>query len=287
MKLTTIETGLFKLDGGAMFGVVPRSMWAKLNPPDENNMCTWSMRCLLIETGDRKILVDTGIGDKQNEKFRSHFHPHGDDTLLGSLKAAGCGVEDITDVFFTHLHFDHCGGGAVRNADGDIVPTFPNATYWTNQKHWDWAYDPNPRERASFLKENMLPLQEAGVLKMIKVNENGTTPWIPGINIHFSYGHTEAMMALEIETAKGTVLYAADVMPSRWHVPLTYVMSYDIRPLVSIAERAKLLERGLAEDWIIFFEHDPLAECGRLTRNKRNRIVTGDTFSLSELFEVL
>ena len=165
LKITSIPTGFFKLDGGAMFGVVPRRLWQRTQQPDENNMCTWAMRCLLIETGDRKILVDTGLGDKQDDKFRSHFEPHGTDSLLGSLKNNGYSPEDITDVFLTHLHFDHVGGAVTRNDQGELVPTFPNATYWTNQKHYDWALNPNPRERASFLKENFVPLQEYGVLK--------------------------------------------------------------------------------------------------------------------------
>ena len=212
LKITSIPTGFFKLDGGAMFGVVPRRLWQRTQPPDENNMCTWAMRCLLIETGDRKILVDTGLGDKQDDKFRSHFEPHGTDSLLGSLKNNGYSPEDITDVFLTHLHFDHVGGAVTRNDQGELVPTFPNATYWSNQKHFDWALNPNPREAASFLHENFVPLQEHGVLKFIPVIDGGTE-WIPGIKVHFVYGHTEAMMLPEIDQGEHAVMYCADLIP--------------------------------------------------------------------------
>ena len=164
MKLHVIDTGLFKLDGGAMFGVVPKSLWSRYQTPDENNLCTWAMRCLLIETADKRILIDTGMGDKQSEKFFSHYHPHGDATLLGSLKDKGFAPEDITDVVLTHLHFDHCGGAVSKDADGNLALTFPNATYWSDQEHWNWAVNPNAREKASFLKENILPIQESGKL---------------------------------------------------------------------------------------------------------------------------
>ena len=272
IKITPIPTGFFKLDGGAMFGVVPRRLWQRTQPPDENNMCTWAMRCLLIETGVRKILIDTGLGDKQDDKFRSHFEPHGDDSLLGSLDKNGLSPEDITDVFLTHLHFDHVGGAVTRNAEGVLVPTFPNATYWTNQKHYDWALNPNPREAASFLKENFVPLQEHGVLKFISV-EDGGVEWIPGIKVHFVYGHTEAMMLPEINQGDHAILYCADLLPSHFHLGKPYVMSYDIRPLVTIQEKNWLLDRAINENLVLFFEHDPVLETAEITLNERGRHV--------------
>ena len=194
MKIHTIDTGLFKLDGGAMFGVVPKSMWQKLNPPDANNMCTWAMRCLLIEDGGRLLLIDNGIGDKQDEKFRGHFYLHGDDTLEKSLRKLGFTSADITDVFLTHLHFDHCGGSVQRRPDGALQLAFPNATYWSNEAHWDWAVTPNPREKASFLKENILPIQESGHLKFIDL-QKGVPDALPQFReIILADGHTEKMM---------------------------------------------------------------------------------------------
>ncbi len=272
LKITSIPTGYFKLDGGAMFGVVPRRLWQRTHPPDENNLCTWAMRCLLIETEDRKILIDTGIGDKQNEKFFSHFEPHGTDSLLGSLHNNGLSPEDITDVFLTHLHFDHVGGAVKKDADGKLVPTFPNATYWTNQKHYDWAFNPNPREAASFLKENFVPLHEHGVLKFIPVVEGGVD-WIPGIKVHFAYGHTEAMMLPEIDQGDHKVFYCADLLASHFHLGRPYVMGYDIRPLVTMQEKEWLLDRAIKENLVLFFEHDPVLEKAEITLNERGRHV--------------
>jgi glyoxylase-like metal-dependent hydrolase (beta-lactamase superfamily II) len=273
MKLTPIETGFFKLDGGAMFGIVPKQLWNRLNPADEKNMCTWALRCLLIETGDRKILVDTGLGDKQDEKFRSHFEPHGEASLMGSLKNAGCSPEEITDVFLTHLHFDHCGGAVKYNEKGDLVPAFPNATYWSNEVHYNWAYDPNPREKASFLKENFVPLKEAGVLKFVDVQKEALE-WLPGISIHYVYGHTEAMMLLRIERGNEPPLYyCADLLPSSHHVRMPYVMSYDVRPLRTLAEKEALLPQMLEKGATLFFEHDPLVATASLVLDKRGRII--------------
>lgn len=271
MKINIVHSGYFKLDGGAMFGVVPFTMWKKLNPPDESHLCPWAMRSLLIETGDRKILVDTGMGDKQDAKFKSHFHPHGEESLTTSLKKLHLTPEDITDVFHTHLHFDHCGGSIVKNEDGSYALAFPNATYWSNQKHWDTAINPNARERASFLKENILPMEASGKLKMIPVEDN--YEWIPGIKVRISNGHTEAMMMLQIETDQGTYLYAADLFPSKWHIPMPYVMAYDIRPLVTLEEKTKFLEEALIHNYRIIFEHDPFTEAGTIKRNDRGRIV--------------
>lgn len=277
MKITTIPTGYFKLDGGAMFGVVPQKLWSRLNPPDDNNLCTWAMTCLLIESGDRKILVDTGLGDKQNEKWRSYFEPHGEDSLINSLKINGVTPEEITDVFLTHLHFDHCGGAVKYNDKGDLVPTFPNAKYWTNEKHWKWAVDPNPREKASFLKENILPLEKAGVLNFIDVQKDAVE-WLPGLNVHFAYGHTEALMALEIEQENGNLIYAADLMPSSFHISMPYVMAYDIRPLVTMEEKAWLYDICLEKDWTIVFEHDPKSAFGKLEKNEKGRVVIKESW---------
>lgn len=256
MKVHFIETGLLKLDGGAMFGVVPKSMWNRLNPADENNMCTWAMRCLLVDTGDKKILVDTGLGNKQDERFRSHFHPHGDDTLEQSLRAKGLTPSDITDVLLTHLHFDHVGGAVIKTTAGELVPAFPNATYWTNEAHYQWALHPNPREKASFLKENIVPLWEHGVLQFIPVGADDYN-WLPDIQIRFVYGHTEAMMIPIFNIADQKAFFCADVIPSSYHLGLPFVMSYDIRPLLSIPEKERILNEAAEKGHVLIFEHDP------------------------------
>jgi glyoxylase-like metal-dependent hydrolase (beta-lactamase superfamily II) len=258
-SITPIHTGWFYLDGGAMFGVVPRRMWSKLNPPDTDNMCRWAMRALLIRTPDgRLILVDTGIGNKQDAKFREHFRPEGPENLFDSLAQAGVTREDITDVFFTHLHFDHCGGALWRNAAGEVELAFPNATYWTNEVHYQWALHPNAREKASFLRENFEPLYEMGRLKMIPVEQD--YEWLLGIRIRFFYGHTEALMAPLIESQHGPLLYCADALPAQWHIPMPYVMAYDIRPLVTLTEKAAMLQEAADKGWKLFLEHDPFAE---------------------------
>ena len=272
MKVTIIETGFFKLDGGAMFGVVPKKMWAKLNPPDENNLCTWAMRCLLIETEERKILVDTGIGNKQDARFRSHFEPFGSNNLMQSLENHGLKASDITDVFFTHLHFDHCGGAIVRNTEGALEPTFPNATYWSNQKHWDWAMNPNPREQASFLKENFELLKEWGLLKFVEFDKQEISG---GVIVHFQHGHTEAMMSLQIKADDKTYFYCADTIPSSWHVNLPYIMAYDIRPLETLKEKAIILERAYTEGWHLIFEHDPKTPIATIKKNESGRFIVG------------
>ena len=281
MKLSTINTGFFKLDGGAMFGVVPKQLWKKLNPPDENNMCTWAMRCLLIENGDRKILVDCGLGEKQDERFRSHFEPHGEDSLAHSISDNNLNPEDITDVFLTHLHFDHCGGAVSKDKDGKLIPTFPNATYWSNKTHFDWAMNPNPREKASFLKENFVPLQDAGVLQFVE--ETNSKNVFDNIDVKFVYGHTEAMMVLYIRNENFTLVYCADVLPSSYHIGLPYVMSYDVRPLITMKEKTEILEEAVREKQVLFFEHDPKTECATVRKNEKGRIVIDRVFSLEEL----
>ncbi|MDX1478083.1 MAG: MBL fold metallo-hydrolase [Saprospiraceae bacterium] len=281
MQLHSINAGKFKLDGGAMFGVVPRVLWEKLNPPDENNLCTWALRCLLVEHQERRILIDTGIGTKQDQKFMSHFHPHGDHTLTGSLAQLGYTPDDITDVFLTHLHFDHCGGALRRNEAGEIVPTFPNAVYWTNARHYDWAIAPNPRERASFLRENIVPLAEHGVLQFI--DEEQHTSWLDGIRVFFAYGHTEAMMIPLISIGNQTVAFCADLLPSSMHVRMPYVMSYDVRPLQTLKEKQAFFDEAIAADYILFLEHDPVTECIRIGKNDRGRIEIVQRGTLAEM----
>jgi glyoxylase-like metal-dependent hydrolase (beta-lactamase superfamily II) len=268
MKLRIINTGYFKLDGGAMFGVVPKSIWNKLNPADENNMCSWALRCLLIEDGERRILVDAGMGDKQDAKFFSHFYMHGNDTLTGSLAREGYAPGDITDVILTHLHFDHCGGAITRSGDA-LVPAFPNATYWSNERHWAWATEPNARERASFLKENILPIRESGKLRFIDVNENGLTPFTENISIRFVFGHTDAMMLPQISWNGKTYVYMADLLPSAAHVPLPYVMAYDMFPLTTLKEKKAFLDEAVDKDLVLIFEHDPRTVCCTLERTEK------------------
>ncbi|WP_158800522.1 MBL fold metallo-hydrolase [Pedobacter sp. L105] len=279
MNLHTIDTGLFKLDGGAMFGVVPKSIWQKSNPADANNMCTWAMRCLLIEDGDRLILVDTGIGNKQNEKFFSHYYLHGEDTLEKSLAAKGFSKNDITDVFLTHLHFDHCGGAIVREGE-QLLPAFRNATYWSNEKHWEWAVHPNARESASFLKENILPIQESGQLKFVETKPS--TEFSPGFKIDFAFGHTDAMMLPKLTYKDQTVIYAADLLPSTGHIPLPYVMSYDMFPLQTLKEKKEFLDEAADQNYILYLEHDPVNECCTVQQTEKG-IKLKDTFSLADL----
>jgi len=279
MKLHTIDTGLFKLDGGAMFGVVPKTIWQKLVPPDENNLCTWAMRCLLIEDGNRLVLIDNGIGDKQDEKFMSHYHLHGDDSLDKSLNKLGFHRSDITDVFLTHLHFDHCGGSIIREGE-KLKPAFENATYWSNDKHWEWAVHPNDREKASFLKENILPIQESGQLKFIET-EDGVA-FTEHMKVRFAYGHTDAMMLPQIEYKGRTIVYMADLLPASAHIPLPYVMAYDMFPLQTLKEKKAFLEEALAGDYILYFEHDAQNECCTLQQTEKG-IRVSETFKLSEL----
>lgn len=270
-SIQTIHSGFFKLDGGAMFGVVPKTLWNKLNPPDEHNMCTWSFRCLHIETEDRKILVDCGMGDKQDAKFKSFFEPHGKTDILNVLEEKGIKASDITDVFLTHLHFDHCGGAVSKNENGSFFPTFPNAKYWSNEKHWNWAMNPNDRERNSFLKENFVPLREFGVVQFID-HSKPTLEWLPGINIQFVYGHTEAMMILEIEYNHQTYIYCADLFPSSHHIPMPYVMAYDVRPLITLEEKERILQKAADHNHVLIFEHDPKIDAATVKRDEKGRI---------------
>lgn len=279
MRLYTINAGYFKLDGGAMHGVVPKTMWNKVNPADEQNMCTWAMRCLLIEHGNYKILVDTGMGTKQDEKFFSFYHPHGEDTLEKSLAKHGFTPDDITDVFLTHLHFDHCGGAIKREGD-KMVPTLPKATYWSNKAHWDSALAPNDRERASFLKENILPIEEGGNLRFIDVADG--EEWIQDIRVRYTTGHTDNMMLPQININGTTLLYCADLIPSAAHISMPWVMAYDMRPLDTLKEKHKILNEAAEDNWVLFFEHDPKTECCTLV-NENGRIKLKEAFPLSEL----
>lgn len=287
MKLYTIDTGFFKLDGGAMFGVVPKTIWNKINPADENNLCDWALRCLLIEDGNRLVLVDNGNGDKQDAKFFSHYYLHGDDTLEKSLRKHGFTPDDITDVFLTHLHFDHCGGSIRRDGD-KLVPAFRNAKFWSNKDHWEWAVHPNEREKASFLKENILPIQETGQLNFIdsvKVVDGqplGTASFTDTISVRFANGHTDAMMLPQLQYKGKTLVYMADLLPSQGHIPIPYVMGYDMFPLTTLREKRSFLEEAVDGDYVLFFEHDPVYECCTLQRTEKG-IRPREFFKLSDL----
>ncbi len=287
MTLHPIDTGFFKLDGGAMFGVVPKTLWSKHHPPDEKNLCTWAMRCLLVEDGDRLILIDNGIGDKQDARFFSHYDLHGDDTLDGSLRAAGFSRDDVTDVFLTHLHFDHCGGSIVREGDR-LVPAFRNARFWSNEHHWSWATRPNPREKASFLKENILPIQESGQLEFVPVDrrsevENAYVKEVfPGFDVLTVNGHTDAMMIPHIRYKGRTIAYMADLLPSIHHIPLPWVMAYDTRPLLTMQEKSAFLEAAADAGTVLFFEHDPVNQCCTVERTEKG-IRLKEAFPLSAI----
>lgn len=279
MKLYSIETGFFKLDGGAMFGVVPKSIWHKLNPADENNMCTWAMRCLLIEDGKRLILVDTGIGNKQDAKFFSYYYLHGNDTLDKSLAAHGFHRDDITDVFLTHLHFDHCGGAIVREGN-KLVPAFKNAKYWSNESHWAWATQPNEREKASFLSDNILPIQQSGQLNFIDGFDG--VAFTDNFHVRFVNGHTDSMMLPQLRYKEHTILYMADLLPSVGHLPIPYVMAYDMFPMTTLTEKKAFLQEALDKPYVLFFEHDPKVECATLQLTEKG-IRVKDTLRLADL----
>lgn len=279
MQLYSINTGHFKLDGGAMFGVVPKSIWQKSNPADENNMCSWAMRCLLIQDGNRLILIDNGLGNKQDNRFFGYYYLHGNDTLDKSLAKYGFHKDDITDVFLTHLHFDHCGGSIVYNSDRTVLaPAFRNAIYWCHEKHWNWAINPNPREKASFLKENILPIKESGQLQFLDT----TAEFISGFSLYEANGHTEAMVLPLLHYKNTTVAFMADLIPSLGHIPIPYVMGYDIRPLNTLKEKEYILNQAVDHKWVLFFEHDPTIECCTVIQTERG-IRANHTFQLTEL----
>jgi glyoxylase-like metal-dependent hydrolase (beta-lactamase superfamily II) len=260
-----------------MFGVVPKTLWQRTNPADDNNLCTWAMRCLLVEDAHQLVLIDNGIGTKQDEKFLSHYHLHGPDSLDSSLQKMGIQNSDVTDMFLTHLHFDHCGGG-VQKKDHSFQLTFPRANYWSNQEHWQWATQPNAREKASFLKENILPMKESGQLQFI--NENTFAP-LP-FTIFYASGHTERMMIPQITYKGYTVCFMADLLPSVGHLPLPYVMGYDTRPLLTLEEKEHFLHQAADNQWVLFLEHDPVHECCTVKRTEKG-VRLDRTFSLSEL----
>ncbi|MDQ6890358.1 MAG: MBL fold metallo-hydrolase [Bacteroidota bacterium] len=279
MKLFSVNAGYFKLDGGAMFGVVPKSMWQKLNPPDEKNLCNWAMRCLLIEDENRLMLIDNGMGNKQDEKFFGHYYLNGDDTIEKSLSKYGFAKDDITDVFLTHLHFDHCGG-SIEKSGNKLVPAFKNATYWSNEKHWEWATNPNDREKASFLKENILPIKESGKLKFIETKEG--LEFTENIKIRFVKGHTESMMLPQIKYKEKTIIFMADLLPSVAHIPVPYIMAYDTRPLETLREKKLFLSEAQKEDYILFFEHDPEIECCSLQLTEKG-VRSKESFLLADI----
>lgn len=278
MELFAIETGNFKLDGGAMFGVVPKKIWNEVYPADDNNLCNWAMRCLLVVDGDRKILIDNGIGNKQDEKFLKHYHLNGTDSLENSLKKNGYSFDDITDVVLTHLHFDHCGGSIVYNEKKELVPAFPNAVFHVSRQQWEWANNPNQREKASFLHENIHPVKESGQLNLI----DSDTALLPGFYAKFFNGHTDGQIIPHIQFKGRTVVFCADLFPSVAHLPLPYVMAYDTRPLLTLEERKMFFDEALANNYILFFEHDLYHECCDLNLTEKG-VRAKDFFSLKDI----
>ncbi len=286
MKIYPIETGNFKLDGGAMFGVVPKSIWQRTNPADANNMISMSMRSMLIEDGNRLILIDTGIGNKQSDKFFGYFHLYGNYSLDSSLAKYGFHRDDITDVFLTHLHFDHCGGSIQWNKDRTgYEPAFKNAKFWSNKNHWQWATQPNPREKASFLSENINPMESSGQLAFVAMND---TNFIANSELGFSIflpdGHTEKQMIPQIRYKGKTVVFMADLLPTVGHIPLPYIMGYDTRPLLTMEEKALFLNKAAKEKYYLFLEHDAQHELCTVKETEKG-VRLDKTFSFSEIFE--
>lgn len=270
MTIYPLNTGYFKLDGGAMFGVVPKTLWSKTNPADENNMCSWAMRSLLIEDGDRLMLIDCGIGDKQSEKFFSHYYLFGEDQLILNLKKLGFSPEDVTDVFLTHLHFDHCGGAVKWNSSRTgFELVFKNAIHWSTEKHWNWAAKPNPRERASFLSENIMPIEESGQLKFVDRKGDFTENVFQNIDVLFVDGHTESQMIPHIHYKGKTLVFMADLLPSTGHIPLPYVMGYDTRPLITMDEKGRFLKTASEKEYVLFMEHDSVNEICTLQNTEK------------------
>lgn len=269
MQLYPIETACFKLDGGAMFGVVPKALWQRTNPADAQNRIEMAARSLLIEEGNKLILVDTGMGSKQDNSFFKHYALWGDHSLEKSLAQHGFSKEDITDVVFTHLHFDHCGGAIERTKDGRLVPAFPNARFWCHEAQWNWAVNPNPREKASFLPENIQPIIESGQLTFIKGNGLEIHNTSLGIDFLAVNGHTEKQLLPKLSYKGKTLLFAADLIPTVGHLPIPYVMGYDTRPLLTLQEKNQILQQAVEEDWVLFLEHDPHNEIISLKKTEK------------------
>jgi len=279
MKLHKIETGNFKLDGGAMFGVVPKVIWSKLYPSDENNLCNWAMRCLLVEDGDRKVLIDTGLGTKQDDKFLRHYYLNGEDTLEKSLKNVGVTFEDITDVILTHLHFDHVGGAVSKAEDGSLYCTFPNATYHVSKTQWEWATNPNRREKASYLKENIYPIQENNQLNILNFEEKGLL--FPNFEILIFNGHTDGQIIPVVNYNGKKIAYMGDLLPAVAHIPMPYIMGYDTKPLVTLQDKERFYKEALAENISLFFEHDIYNECCNLHQTEKG-VQVKNIFTLEE-----
>lgn len=283
MNLYPINAGNFKLDGGAMFGVVPKSLWQKTNPSDSDNLIDLKARCMLIESGSRLILVDAGMGDKQSEKFFSYYKPWGEDSLVKSINSAGFSIDEITDVFLTHLHFDHCGGSTVLNSNNVSVPLFKNAKYWSNKNHWDWATNPNSREKASFLKENLIPIKESGQLCFLDVKSPGFNHYDQlGFDVLFVDGHTEKQMIPKVSYNGKEVVFMADLLPTAGHIPLPYIMGYDVRPLATLEEKRSFLNLAVKEEYCLFLEHDAQNEIITLKETEKG-VRFGDSLSLKDL----
>ena len=280
MKIYPIQTGNFKLDGGAMFGVVPKTIWQKTNPADSNNMIDMGMRSLLIEDGQRLILIDTGMGNKQSDKFFGYYYQFGNFSLDTSLASYGFHRDDITDVFLTHLHFDHCGGSIQWNKDKTgYEPAFKNANFWSNQEHWNWAVSPNPREKASFLKENILPIQESGQLNFITENSFQQV----GFDVLKMDGHTEKQMLPKISYQGKTIVFMADLLPTIGHIPVPYVMGYDTRPLLTIKEKEAFLTEAADNQYFLFLEHDAYSELCTVQHTSRG-VRLKETHKFKDIF---
>ena len=283
MNLYPINAGNFKLDGGAMFGVVPKSLWQKTNPSDSENLIDLTARCMLIESGSRLILVDAGMGDKQSKKFFGYYKPWGDDSLVKSINNAGFSIDEITDVFLTHLHFDHCGGSTVLNSNNVSVPLFKNAKYWSNKNHWEWATNPNSREKASFLKENLSPIEESGQLCFLDVKSPGFNHYNElGLDVLFVDGHTEKQMIPKVSYNGKEIVFMADLLPTAGHIPLPYIMGYDVRPLTTLEEKRSFLNLAVQEEYCLFMEHDANNEIITL-KNTEKGVRFGGSFTLKDL----
>ncbi len=284
MKLYPIETGNFKLDGGAMFGVVPKTLWSRTNPADNNNMIDIAATSLLIEDGKKLILIDTGLGNKQSEKFFNYYYRWGNHSIDKSLKQHGFHRDDVTDVFMTHLHFDHCGGSVQWNKDRTgFEPAFKNAKFWTNQEHWDWATNPNDREKASFLKENLLPMQESGQLYFLDRQKQREFCKELNFEVLFVDGHTDKQMIPIIKYKDKTLVFSADLLPTAGHVPLPFVMGYDTRPLLTLKEKKTFLNEAADENYYLFLEHDAHNEIINLKHTEKG-VRHNQTFTFNELF---